>query len=828
MATTKQNIKKKQEDKNRVRPSVKILWTMVFIGILLVFCVFAAVNLGMFGSLPSLQELENPQANLASEIYANDGKTLMGKIYTENRVSVNYQDISKHVIDALISTEDIRFYEHSGIDAIAIGRAIKGLGQDGGGSTITQQLAKNILGQGRGSVLKRGTDKLKEWIVALRLEKNFTKQEIISLYLNRVSWGNIYGIRNAARVYFQEEPSQLTTDQAALLVGMLSGPGQYDPLRHPKAATDRRNLVLDRMVTNNVLSASEATTLQKKPLGIKFKKLDESMGIAPYFRSVLNKKLDEWCKSHKNPATGNNYDPYRDGLKIYTTIDPKMQLYAEQAMIKHMVIMQKKFNSQLPKNPWKGHEDILENAMRQSERWKNLKEEGLTAEQIKKTFNEKVKMKVFAWNSNRSTDTVMTPLDSIKYNRQMMQTAFAAIDPVNGEVKAWVGGIDFNWYKYDHVTANRQVGSTFKPLLYTLAITDAGLTPDSYIGGKPITLANKTISGGGGTMAYCLAKSLNSGAWDLMSRIGPKKTSEFAHLCGIKSNIPVVPSIALGSADIQLLEMLRAYTMFPNRGFNTEPIFISRIEDKNGNVLQTFQSETKQVISEADAYIMYKMMQGVVDFGTGHSMRDRYDINAEMGGKTGTTNDNSDGWFIGYTPQILAGAWVGCDDRFLRVSQTGGGNELAMPEFAFFMQKVYADKSLGIDPKAEFQKPAELNNDPIYADQNFSNIVKQGEGNDFTEDQGNGDAGDYIDQNVPVESEFNKEQPKEKKQEDKKVIGPINMADEFKKESSTKEPNATNQDKDPKAIMPKATDKKGTAPDDKSKKAGSKKDDGDY
>lgn len=827
MATSKPSSNKKQSKNSGARPSVKILWTMVFIGLLLVMCVFAAVNFGLFGKLPSLQELENPQANLASEIYANDGTTLMGKIYAENRVSVDYKDISPHVIDALISTEDIRFYEHSGIDAIAIGRAIKGLGQDGGGSTITQQLAKNILGQGRGSVLKRGTDKLKEWIVALRLEKNFTKQEIISLYLNRVSWGNIFGIRNASRVYFQKEPSKLSTDEAALLIGMLSGPGQYDPLRHPKAATERRNLVLDRMLTNNVLSASDAATLQKKPLGIKYKKLDESLGIAPYFRSVLNKKLDEWCKTHKNPVTDNNYDMYRDGLKIYTTIDPKMQLYAEEAMIKHMVIMQKKFNSQLSKNVWKGHQDILEKAMRESERWKNLKEDGLKNEEIEKTFYEPVKMKIFAWNANRSTDTVMSPIDSIKYNKQMMQTAFAAIDPVSGEVKAWVGGIDFNWFKYDHVTANRQVGSTFKPLLYTLALTDAGLTPESYIGGKAITLANKTISGGGGTMAYCLAKSLNAAAWDLMSRIGAKKTADFAHLCGIQSKIPVVPSIALGSADLQLLEMLRAYTMFPNRGFNTEPIFINRIEDKNGNVLQNFQSETKQVISEADAYMMYKMMQGVVDFGTGHSMRDRYGIKSDMGGKTGTTNDNTDGWFIGYTPQLLAGAWVGCDDRFLRISHTGGGNELAMPEFAFFMQKVYADKKLGIDPNAEFQKPAELNNDPIYADQNFSNIVKQGEGNDFTEDQGNGDAGDYTEQNVPVESEFKKDQFKDQGNADKKVMGPINMADEFKKESSPAKdvPAKEAAEKQPKAIMEKPVDKKIVKPaDDKAKKANSKTD----
>ena len=818
---------KKRAKQTRTRPSVKILWAMVFIGLLMVVLIFTAVNFGLFGKLPSLQELENPQANLASEIYANDGTTLMGKIYAENRVSVDYKDISPYVINALISTEDVRFYDHSGIDVIAIGRAIKGLGQEGGASTITQQLAKNILGQGRGSVLKRGTDKLKEWIVALKLEKNFTKQEIIALYLNRVSWGNIFGIRNASRVFFQKEPAELNIDEAALLVGMLSGPGQYDPIRHPAAATSRRNLVIDRMVTNNVIPEAQSASLKKQPLGIKYKKLDESLGIAPYFRSVLTKTLDNWAKTHKDPVTGNNYDMYRDGLKIYTTIDPKMQLYAEEAMIKHMVNMQKKFNSQLPKNVWKGHEDILNRAMHESERWKNLKEEGLKDADIRKTFDEPVKMKIFAWNANRSTDTVMTPLDSIKYNKQMMQTAFAAMDPVTGEIKAWVGGIDFNWFKYDHVTTNRQVGSTFKPLLYTLALTDAGLNPESYIGGKTITLANKTISGGGGTMAYCLAKSLNAAAWDLMSRIGAKKTAEFAHLCGIKSNIPVVPSIALGSADIQLIEMLRAYTMFPNRGFNTQPIFINRIEDKNGNTLESFQSESKQIISEADAYTMYKMMQGVVDYGTGGSMRWRYGITSDMGGKTGTTNDNTDGWFMGYTPQLLAGAWVGCDDPFLHLRNgwTNGGNDMAMPEWAYFMQKVYADRKLGIDPKAEFQKPAELNNDPIYADQNFSAIVKKGEGNDFTEDQGNGDAGDYSEPDVPVESEFDKNK-KETPPVEKKVMGPVNITQDLNKTTPAKEAPAKNtDDKQPKAVMPKTIDKKtGKAIDDKTKKPAAKPD----
>ena len=767
-----------------------------------------------------MQELENPQANLASEIYANDGTTLMGKIYAENRSPVDFKDISPHVIDALVSTEDERFYEHSGIDAKSIARAVYGLGRDGGGSTITQQLAKNILNQGRGSILKRGADKLKEWIVALKLERNFTKQEILSLYLNRVPWLNVYGIRNASRVYFQKEPALLTTDEAALLIGMLKGPGQYDPVRHTQAATERRNVVLEQMVRNNVLTESEASVLKKKTLGIKFKKLDEMSGIAPYFRAVLSKKLDEWCKAHENPQTGRPYDLYRDGLRIYTTIDPKMQLYAEEAVVLHMSAMQKKFNSQLGKDVWKNHQDILLRAMKETERWRQMSDDEIKEEDIKKSFYVPERMKLFAWNKNREIDTVMTPLDSIKYLKQMMQTSFAAIDPVSGEVKAWVGGIDFKWFKYDHVTTNRQVGSTFKPLLYTLALIDAGLTPASYIGGHPITLNGKTISGdAGGTMAYCLARSLNTGAYDLMSRIGPKKTAEFAHLCGIKSDIPIVPSIALGTADLTLFEMLRAYTMFPNRGFNTEPIFINRIEDKSGNVLASFQPETKQVISESDAYTMYKMMQGVVDFGTGHSMRDRFGIKGAMGGKTGTTQNNTDGWFIGYTPQLLAGTWVGCDDEFLRIRWTYGGNEMAMPEWAYFMQKVYTDKRLGIDPKAEFQKPAELDNNPIYADQNFESLVQQGQGSNV-EDQGNGGAGDYegSELTAPVESNFNKDQFKDQNQPDKYKGGnedPAIYRDKKEilktdngKTDSAKSPNK----KDTKIIQP------ATKPDDKNKK----------
>ena len=822
MASKTTTTGKNSSKKTVIKRSVKILWYTVLGGTALVLIMLLFAQLGFFGKIPSMQELENPQANLASEIYANDGTTLMGKIYAENRSAVDFKDISPHVIDALISTEDVRFYDHSGIDAIAIGRAIKGLGSEGGASTITQQLAKQILGQGRGGIFKRGTDKLKEWIVALKLERNFTKQEIISLYLNRVPWGNIFGIRNASRVYFQKEPSLLSTDEAALLVGMLSGPGQYDPVRHPQAALNRRNLVIERMVTNDVIKQPEADALKKKPLGIKYKKLDENLGIAPYFRAVLSKKLDEWCKTHQDPKTERPYDLYRDGLKIYTTIDPKMQLYAEEAVVLHMNAMQKKFNSQLGKDVWKNHQDILLRAMKESERWRQMKEDEVDEAEIKRSFYVPVHMKVFAWNKDRQKDTVMTPIDSIKYLKQMMQTSFAAVDPVTGEVKAWVGGIDFKWFKFDHVTTNRQVGSTFKPILYTLALIDAGLTPDSYIGGRTITLANKTISGGGGTMAYCLAKSLNAAAYDLMSRIGPKKTAEFAHLCGIKSFIPIVPSIALGSADLTLLEMLHAYTMFPNRGFSTDPIIITRIEDKNGNVLESFQPESKQVISESDAYTMYKMMQGVVDFGTGHAMRGRFGINSAMGGKTGTTNENTDGWFIGYTPQLLAGAWVGCDDPFLKIRWTYGGNEMAMPEWAYFMQKVYADKRLGIDPKAVFQKPAELDNNPIYADQNFSALVQKGEGSDFSEDQGNGNQGDYegSELTTPVESEFNKDAfkdlnqlpPKDKgaNEEDKKEVikTDINKKDSAKipdkKDIKIINPAIKVEDKNKKPVKPPA------------------------
>jgi penicillin-binding protein 1A len=701
--------------------AVRIFWKSLLIGWAAFVVFLIALNLGVFGKLPSLAELENPSMLSSSEIYGSDG-TLMGKYYTKDRTNVKYGDISPNVINALIATEDERFYQHSGIDAKGTARAVLFLGTKGGASTITQQLAKNMLEQGlTKNIIRRVIEKFKEWIISVKLERNFTKEEILALYLNTVSFSdNLYGIGNASRSFFQKDPDRLSVDEAAVLVGMVNGPTIFNPRRNPKNALDRRNLVLNRMVTNGYLNETDASVLKAKPIQLNYKKLDENAGIAPYFRDVLREEVKKWCKENKNPKTGNPYDIYKDGLKIYTTINPRMQEYAEVAVFRHMQKLQAVFNQQSnikSGSVWKGKdgERVLENAMKQSDRWKNMKEDEIPEKDIRASFNVKVPMKVFAWNQRREKDTVMSPLDSIKYHKQMLQTGFLVVDPYNGEVKAWVGGIDFKTFKFDHVNieTKRQVGSTFKPLLYTLGVTN-GYTPETPFPSGPINMGNKVITGSGGPMAICLAYSKNPGAVFLINQLGVQRTVDFAKQCGIESNIPKVPSIALGSADISLTEMVRAYTMFPGRGFNVKPYFISRIEDRNGNVLATFTTKGEEVISEADAYVMTKMMQGVVNFGTGRAIRGAYGISAEMAGKTGTTNDNADGWFIGFTPQILAGVWVGADDPFLRLLNTTGGAQMAMPAYAYFFQELYKDKTLNIDPNAKFVVPESIRNEAIY------------------------------------------------------------------------------------------------------------------
>ncbi len=710
----------KEKKTNQPTKAVTVFWKIFLYAWGAFFLLIFLIYVGLFGKLPSIEELENPSMMSSSEIYADDG-TLMGKYYLKDRINVKYQDISPFIIRALIATEDERFYDHSGIDIKSLIRAIVFLGREGGASTITQQTAKALLGQQSRKSVTRVIEKLKEWIVAIRLEKNFTKEEIITLYLNMVNYGEeTYGIRNAAKTYFQKEPGQLAVEEAAVLVGVLKGSTRYNPRRNPKAAMSRRNTVLDQMVRNEFLTKEEAKSLKMAPIQLKYLKMDENSGIAPYFREMLREDLKAWCKENENPNTGEPYDLYRDGLKIFTTINPKMQEYAEIAVYRHMQNLQKVFSNQYnikDGSIWKTKEGkaVLDAAMKQTDRWKNMKEEGMDEEEIRKVFLEPVSMKVFSWNEKREKDTMLSPIDSIRYHKQIMQIGLLSIDPLTGEVKAWVGGSNFKRFKYDHVNikTKRQVGSTFKPLLYTLGVKN-GFKPETELPSGPIDMGGKMIDGTGGPMAVCLAFSKNPGAVYLINTLGVKKTIEFAKECGIVNNIPPYPSIALGSADLSLIEMVQAFSMFPGRGFNVKPYYISRIEDRNGNVLASFRTQTKEVISESEAYVMTKMLQGVVDFGTGSSLRWAYGVNNEVAGKTGTTNDNADGWFIGFSPQLLSGVWVGCDDPFLRMLYTAGGSQMAMPAWAYYYQQVFNDRSLNIDPNARFSPPANMQSEMLF------------------------------------------------------------------------------------------------------------------
>jgi len=745
-----------------MRKSVKIFWRIFFGSIGLVFLILLMANFGLMGEMPSIDDIENPTANQSTQVYAQDG-TLMGKFYLEDRVNVDYKDISKHAVNALIATEDKRFYTHSGIDGMGLLRAFAFLGSKGGASTITMQTAKNLFTENWGTknFLLRSLQKVKECIIAVKLEQHFTKEEIATLYLNTVAFSdNVYGIRNASKTFFQKEPDRINVEESAVLIGMVNGPGIYNPRRFPKQSQERRNLVMSRMVEFGALSQAEYEKLKVKPIELNYKKLDETAGLGPYFRMILGEEMKKWCKEHQK-SNGDNYDLYRDGLKIYTTINPRMQLYAEEAVAKHMSYMQKVINAQddiKTGSVWKTHQNVLEAAMKQTDRWKSLKKEGLSDEEIEQNFKVPVRMKVFAWNNNRTTDTVMTPLDSIKYHRQMLQTGFMAMDAQSGEVRAWVGGIDFKTFKYDHVNFNtkRQVGSTMKPLLYSLAIEEAGFTPNTQVqdiqqsfgsyGLVPAT--TKTCTGASMPMAEALAKSKNCATAYILKQLdgtannSAKRFVDFLNnKCGLQTKIDPNPSIALGACEISLYEMMQAYSMLPGRGFNVKPMFIARIEDRNGNTLQSFTPIRREVISDVTAYSVIKMMQGVMQFGTGRSIWS-YDVTGEIAGKTGTTNDNSDAWFMGYTPQLLCGAWVGCDDRFIRINSTnlGQGSRAAMPIYGYFYEKVLRDPNIvGIDPNASFVKPDMLSTDINY--DNFNNITPATEVEG--EDMGNGTSKDY-------------------------------------------------------------------------------------
>ena len=764
-----------------MKPSVRAFWRLFAGGMIAFLLMILLANLGLFGKMPSLQELENPSILQASEVYAQDG-TLMGKYYTErgNRSNVKYRDLSRYAIDALIATEDERFYNHSGIDFKSTLRAVVTLGSEGGGSTITQQLAKALLAQGSRNKAWRVVEKLKEWIIAVKLERNFTKEEIITLYLNVVPFGNnIYGIRNASRTFFQKEPDRLQVEEAALLIGMLKGNTLYNPVRNPKAALDRRNVVIGQMEVNGKISTEEATTLKASPIQLNYRKMDENTGYAPYFREILKEEIKEALKDLTRPD-GEPYSIYNDGLKIYTTINVQMQQYAEEAMAQHMAMLQKNVNNRAAVKSgkiWQGKESILERAMKESDRWRNLEEEGLSEEEIRASFSEKVSMRIFAWNAKREKDTIMTPLDSIKYHRQMEQASFMAMDPVTGEIRAWVGGINFKTFKYDHVNikTKRQVGSTIKPLLYTQAVEERGFTPETqlpneaqFFPGSGWVPASKECKGGAGSMLSALAFSKNCATAYIMKQVGPQQFAEFMARLNIPTPIDPYPSVALGTCDLSLYEMLWGYTIFAGRGFSTKPFAISRIEDRNGNVIKRFDFSInrKEVISEATAYTMARMMQGAVDIGTAAGMRSRVGA-AEMGGKTGTTNENADAWFIGFTPQMLVGSWVGFDDQFIR--NEGEGSRMARPICEFFLGKVLSDAKTGIEKEARFVVPAEMGQYLNSADilLNAEENIPGAEGQDMgagSEEDYNYQPAEYIGpESTPVTEEDKKPQAPPKK-----------------------------------------------------------------
>ncbi|GEP91388.1 penicillin-binding protein 1A [Chitinophaga terrae (ex Kim and Jung 2007)] len=781
-----------------MKKSVKILWLVAFGFLGFIILLVLLINFRIIGGMPSLDELENPRASLASEVIAEDG-TILGKYYQVDRSSSDYNEISKNVINALIATEESRFYDNSGIDpkgTLAIPFYLL-IGKKRGSSTITQQLALNLQadnGKQRSSnPLYRGFQKIQEWIMAIKLERNFTKQEILTLYLNTVAFGdNVYGIENGARTFFSKDAGHLSIEEAAVLVGMLKGNTIYNPRRNPQNALIRRNTVIDNMLKEKFITPAEAASAKSKPIVLHYNKIDHNKGLAPYFREVLRDELKGWCKTHKK-SDGSEYNLYRDGLKIYTTINPRMQLYAEEAVAKHLAVLQKSLFAQndiKTGNVWKKWPKFLDQYMKESDRYKAMKEDEASDSAIAKAFNTPTRMKVFGWKSAtepdlNEIDTVMTPLDSIKYMRAILQAGFMAMDPESGEVKAWVGGPDFRYFKNDHVAkTRRQVGSTFKPFLYCFAIMN-GMSPNTVLPNEPININgwqpknSEGSTGGSITMAGALAKSLNLVAAYLIKQIGAKAFADFAkNKVGFSSDIPAYPAIALGAVEISLYELMQGYTMFPGRGINTKPIYITRIEDRNGNILETFAPVKREVISEKEAYTMVKMMEGVVaPGGTGARVRSRYNIQGEIAGKTGTTNDNTDGWFMGYTPKLLAGAWVGCENNFIHFSTTavGQGANTGLPIWALFMQKVYADPTLKIGSNDHFPVPPNMAEDDIYM--NYDSNVQPGAesenvGNGSADDYGSGAADDFAqpgydqpEPTKPAKPKENKENNKEKEEQ---------------------------------------------------------------
>ncbi len=700
-----------------------IFWVIVLIPFVGFALFLFLVSKGTFGELPTFEELENPKSNLASEIITSD-QVVLGKYYIQNRTNVHYNELAPNLVNALKATEDIRFEEHSGVDMRGLFRVLFKTvfaqhEQSGGGSTITQQLAKNLFHDKPDTKLQRVIQKFQEWIIAVRLERNYTKEEILAMYLNTVEFGsNAFGIKSASRTFFNKVPANLNVQEAAVLIGLLKAPTLYSPVRNPKNSLERRNTVLAQMRKYDLLTAHQFDSLKIIPIKLNYQSEDHNYGIATHFREVLRGEMLQWCKDHKK-ADGHPYNLYTDGLKIHTTIDSRMQRYAEDAMREHLTELQKSFNAHWKgREPWAGFPEVISDAMKKTERYNTLKDSGWSAKDIQKNFNTKTKMTIFSWRGD--IDTMMTPLDSIKYYKKILQSGFMSMEPQTGYVRAWVGGLDYRYFKYDHVKdGKRQVGSTFKAFLYTLAMQE-GYSPCYKVPNVRVSIPMPPPQpawspenadgkyGGIYTLKYGLAESVNCLSAYLMKQFGPQAMIDVCRKMGITSPIDAVPSICLGTNDVSIFEMVAAYSTFANKGVWTQPIYVSRIEDKNGNVLQEFVPKKVEAISEETAYLMINLLEGVVQFGTGARLRGQYKFTNAMAGKTGTTQNQSDGWYMGITPNLVSGCWVGCEDRIVhfRSLELGQGARTAMPIWALYMQKLYADQSLNIF-KGDFEKPSQ-------------------------------------------------------------------------------------------------------------------------
>jgi len=716
-------------------------WQLFMYGFLGIIFLFLFASWGFFGKMPSFNDLENPDSNVATEIISSDG-VVIGKFYKENRTPVKYEELPQHLVKALVATEDERFYEHSGIDAKGTLRAIVKLGKDGGASTLTQQLAKNLFHGSDGSkfIIFRVIQKVKEWIIAIRLERQYTKQEIIALYLNQVDFVNgAVGIRSAAKIYMNKELKDLTIEESALFVGMLKNPSLYNPNRKKRAqlVLDRRNTVLGQMVKNGVIVESKKEELKKLPIKLDFKPENHSEGSATYFREYLRDYMRKWLKTHLK-SDGTEYDLYRDGLKIYTTIDSKMQQYAEESVTEHLKNLQKEFfiaakgkeNAPFVDITPEQTQQIMLQAKKNSERWRKMDLNGKTKEEILKSFDVPAKMKIFTYEGEK--DTIMKPTDSIIYYKHMLQTGMMAMEPRSGHIKAWVGGVNYKYFQYDHVGQGaRQVGSTFKPFVYATAIEQLGMSPcDSIIDGY-FTMPKgkwgidkdwspKNSDGnyrGITTLQKALANSINTVSAKLIDRVGPQAVVDMVKELGVTSHIPIQPSIALGAVDITVEQMVGAMSTFANQGVFVKPTFIIKIEDKNGVVIDQPVPVTKDVVNKDVAYAVIKLMEGVTSTGTGARLKYGgggfiqydYSFGNPIAGKTGTSQNNSDGWFIGMVPDLATGVWVGNEDRAAHFIATrlGQGATMALPIWGIFMKKCYADIDLNIS-KEPFEKPDNL------------------------------------------------------------------------------------------------------------------------